>query len=315
MEYKSHIVQRDHQRAGEIGRVTWLGFWVNLVLSAFKILAGYLGNSRAVVADGVHSLSDLITDIAVLVGVRFWMAPPDNVHRYGYKRLESLISLLIGIVLGLAGIGIAYDAVSRIGKQGDERVGSLLALFAAFSSVIIKEALYRWTIKKARELKSDAVEANAWDHRSDALSSIPIVATVAIAMWFPSLAIVDLLGAVLVAGFILYAAGKICISATHVLVDGGTEPEVYAKIAAFCLRTDGVKGVHDLRARFVGQGLQLDLHVSVDAGLTIREGNHIAHALEDSLYSADAAECIGVEIFDVLIHIDPWHPDEPESIR
>lgn len=315
MDYKRMMAERDHARAGEIRRVTWVGFWVNLVLSAIKIGAGFLGNSRAVVADGVHSLSDLVTDVAVLVGVRFWMAPPDAQHPHGYKRLESLISFVIGVVLGVAGVGIAYDAISRIGHQGDEQVGSLLALFAALLSVVSKEILYRWTIRKGRELKSDAVEANAWDHRSDAISSLPIVVAVAVAMWFPALAVVDLLGALLVSGFILHAAWKICIPAVHVLVDGGTDENICAKITEQARRVEGVKGVHKLRTRFLGQGLQVDMHVAVDPDMTVRESHTIAHAVENVLYTPEATAYLGVEIFDVLVHIDPWTPgfsDKPE---
>ena len=315
MDVKYSIAERDRRRGKEILKVTWIGFWINLFLGGFKITAGLMGNSRAVVADGVHSLSDLITDIAVLVGVRFWMAPPDNAHPYGYKRLESLISLFIGAILAVAGIGIAWDAMGRIGEQEGERVGSYLALFAALSSIISKEILYRWTLVKAKELKSAAVEANAWDHRSDAISSIPIVVAVGVSMWFPSLAVVDLLGAILVAGFILYAAWKICVEAAHVLVDGGTDAEVLDKIAEYSGRTLGVKGVHDLRTRYVGQGLQVDMHVCIDATLTVGEGNAIAHALEDSLYTAEAATFIGVEIFDVLVHIDPWYPQSDGDVR
>lgn len=315
MDFKNRMAERDRERMHGIFRVTWVGFWVNLFLTAFKISAGFMGNSRAVVADGVHSLSDLLTDLAVLVGVRFWMAPPDNEHPYGYKRLESLISFIIGGSLGLAAIGIVWDAVSRIGEQGDERVGSWVALTAALSSVVLKEILYRWTLKRGRELKSAAVEANAWDHRSDAIASIPTSIVVALAMWFPSLAVLDLLGAVLVAVFILHAAWKICVSATHVLVDGGVDAGVIAKISEFACRTPGVKDVHDLRTRYVGQGLQVDLHASIDAALTVGEGNIIAHALEDSLYTEEAENYIGLEIFDVVVHIDPWYPEEGKDIR
>jgi cation diffusion facilitator family transporter len=304
------MAERDRQRTHEILFVTWVGFWINLILSVVKIAAGILGNSRAVVADGVHSLSDLVTDIVLLVGVRFWMAPPDATHPYGHKRLESLVSFSIGILLGLVGIGIAWEAISRIGQQEGERVGSLLALSAVLATVIIKEILYRWTAKKGRELKSEALGANAWHHRSDALSSIPISVAVAVAMWFPAWAVVDLIGAIVVAGFILYAAWKICLSAARVLIDGGTDDKVQARIAEYAVRTPGVMSVHDLRTRFIGQGLQVDLHACVDANLTVGQGNAISHALEDALCSAEAAAYIEIEIFDVLVHIDPWRPPD-----
>ena len=313
MDRQSGMAERDRQRTHEILYVTWVGFWLNLILSVCKIVAGILGNSRAVVADGVHSLSDLVTDIVLLICVHFWMAPPDRSHPYGHRRLESLVSFGIGVVLGLVGIGIAWDAVSRIGQQEGERVGSLLALSAVLATIISKEILYRWTAKKGRELKSEALEANAWHHRSDALSSIPVSMAVAVAMWFPAWAVVDLVGAIVVAGFILYAAWKICLSASRVLIDGGSDNKVQTRIAEYAVRTPGVVSVHRLRTRFVGQGLQVDMHACVDAELTVGQGNAIAHALEDALCTAEAAGYIEIEIFDVLVHIDPWRPEEEEE--
>ncbi len=303
----------DQARAREISRVTWVGFWVNVFLSIFKIGAGFMGNSRAVVADGVHTLSDLITDIAVLVGVRFWVSPPDDGHPHGHKRLESLVALSIGVLLAAAGVGIAIDAAERMGSHSAEKAGSLLALLAALSSVVLKEILYRWTAEKARDLKSEAVRANAWDHRSDAVSSVPIALAVAISLWFPAFAIVDLVGALIVSVFILHAAWKICLPAVNTLLDKGADAAVRARIKETALSVPGVRGVHDLRTRFLGQELQIDLHVSVDGSLTVEEGNRIAHELEDALCSPETAERIGVEIHDALIHIDPWHPDTPEA--
>lgn len=314
MEYTQRMAERDNIRGKEISRVTWVGFWLNLFLGSFKILAGWLGNSRAVMADGVHTVSDLITDIAVLVGVRFWMAPPDQRHPYGHKRLEALVSFVIGAVLVIAGIGIAWDAVSQLGEDKTHKAGSFLALFAAAFSVVSKEILFRWTVKKAKAVKSAALEANAWHHRSDAFSSIPALAAVALSMVAPSLAFVDLVGALIVAAFILHASYKICSDATHVLVDGGGGADANAKLAEYILGLEGVRGVHDLRTRYLGQGLQLDVHVSVDAQLTVLEGNVIAHKVEDALYSPEASAFIGLEVVDAVIHIDPWLPQK-EAVR
>ena len=315
MDGLNRIAERDVLRGREISRIIWAGFWVNVVLTTFKISAGLLGNSRAVVADGIHSLSDLLTDVVVIIGVRYWVAPPDEHHHYGHKRLESLISLSIGLLLAAAGMGIVFDAVSRMGNQDEERVGSLLALFAAFSSVIVKEFLYRWTIKRGAGLMSDAIVAKAWDHRSDAISSLPIVVAVAIALWIPALAVVDLLGAILVAGFILHAAWGICMSAVRVLMDSGASEAIHFRIAEFCGRLEGVRNVHDLRTRYLGQGLHVDMHVDVDADLTVSAGNEIAHRVEDALYTAEASEYIGLEIISVLVHIDPWRPDGAGAVR
>ena len=315
MDGMNGIFERDAWRGREIRRVTMVGLRINVLLTIFKIAAGIIGNSRAVVADGIHSLSDLVSDVVVVVAVRFWVAPPDEQHQYGHKRLESLIALSIGVLLGAVGVGIVVDAVERMGNQGNEPIGGVLALSAALSSVMVKEVLYRWTLRKGVELKSDAVEAKAWDHRSDAISSIPIVVAVAVAMWFPSLAVVDLLGAILVAVFILYAAWKICVSSTKVLIDAGAGPETHERLTEYCRRIDGVKGVHDMRTRYLGQGLHVDMHVSVEAALTVGEGNIIAHKVEDSLYTDEATEYIGTEIVSALVHIDPWRTDQREAVR
>lgn len=314
MEYKKLMRARDSERGKEISRVTFVGLQVNLLLAIFKIGAGYSGNSRAVLADGFHTLSDLVTDLAVLVGVRFWMAPPDERHPYGYKRLESLTSFVIGLLLAAAGVGIAWDALARLGQESAAPVGGFLALFAALASVLAKEILFRWTRRKGREVKSEALEANAWHHRSDALSSLPVAVAVALSMLTPALAFVDLVGALVVAVFILHAAWKICAGAAHVLADGGCDAEVGVRILAFARGLEGVRDVHDLRARCVGQGLQVDMHVCVDPHLTVLEGNRIAHRVEDALYSPRAVEAIGLEVIDAVIHIDPWLP-EVEKVR
>jgi cation diffusion facilitator family transporter len=246
----------------------------------------------------------------VIIAARYWVAPPDELHNYGHKRLESLISLSIGVLLVAAGVGIVVDAVGRINSRHTERVGSLLALSAAFCSVVVKEILYRWTIRRSAELKSDALAAKAWDHRSDAMSSVPIVIAVAVAMWIPSLAVVDLLGAILVAAFIVYAAWSICLSAVRVLMDSGAGQDTQSRLLEYCRQVEGVKGVHALRTRYLGQGLYVDMHVGVDAELTVREGNVIAHRVEDALCTPEAAAYIGVEILNVLVHIDPSRPEE-----
>ncbi len=306
MNNKSGKREREHFRGREILRVTWVGFWVNALLSCVKILAGFLGNSRALVADGVHSLSDLATDVIILIGTPFWSAPPDADHAYGHGRLESLFSFIIGLLLAAAGLGIAYEAIIRIQSSPDSPAGSILALCVALFSVVSKEILYRWTRTKAQMLKSEAVEANAWNHRADALSSLPVAVAIALSMWFPALAVADLLGSILVSGFILYAAWGICKNAMNSLTDRGCEPALREAIIAYALDVEGVRAVHGLRTRYVGQGLLLDMHACVDGDISVAQADIIIHRLEDALYADKAAEALGVEIFDVVIHIDPY---------
>ncbi len=303
---KALIQQRNMERAKDILFVTYVGLAVNIVLSAVKIGFGILGNSAAVIADGVHSLSDLITDFAIIFGAKVWMSPADHNHHYGHQRLESFVSLTIGIVLALAGLGIAYDAATSIGKPRAEAVGSILVLVIMIASILSKELLYIWTKKKAQSLKSSAVEANAWDHRSDAISSIPVALAVGISLWRPEYAVVDLWGAIIVACFILYAAWKICVPAIQTLLDMGADEATHARIQNFVLSLPDVKGVHRLRSRFLGQALSIDMHVQVDGSMSLNQANIIAHAVEDALYTDEATAQIETEICDAIIHIDPY---------
>ena len=310
MTEKEKIYERNKTRVRQVLFVTWVGLWVNVVVCTAKVTAGFLGNSYAVIADGVHSLSDLITDLAIIVGAKVWVAPADDDHQYGHQRLESLISLLIGVVLGAAGIGIAYDAFTRMGQPRLEQVGSMLALGVMIFSTISKEVLYRWTKRKGQELKSSAVEANAWDHRSDAISSLPVALAVIISLWFPEFAVVDLWGTLIVAGFIVYAAWQICLPAVQTLLDKSADAATHEKLIEYVSALPGVLGVHCVRSRYLGQALGLDMHVQVDAQLSVGQGNEIAHKVEESLYSEEAAAFLGIEICDALVHIDPWLPDD-----
>ena len=303
---KEQINMRNQGRTKEILQVTWVGLWVNVALSISKISMGFFANSAAVVADGVHSLSDLITDFAIIFGAKVWASPADENHHYGHQRLESFVSLIIGVVLGFAGLGIAYDALLSLGKPRLESVGSILTLVILVCGIIGKEILFRWTRQKAIKLKSSAVEANAWDHRSDAISSIPVALAVGISMWKPEFAALDLVGAIVVGGFILYAAWNICVPAVNTLLDKGADQQTHEKILYFVQGLPEVKGAHRLRSRFLGQALSIDLHVQVDGKMSIEEANKVAHAVEDAFYGEDATASIGFEICDALIHIDPW---------
>ena len=293
----------------KVSLVALTGLTVNLCLSAFKITAGSMGNSRAVVADGIHSLTDIITDLVVLVGVRFWSVPPNKSHPYGYKRLESLISLCIGSLMAFVGAAIAYDAITHLREPSQEHVGSLLALSAALVSIVSKEALYRWTIHKARLLKSTALKAAAWHHRSDALSSIPAALAVSLALWFPVLAFVDLIGALVIAAFIIFSAWRICKPAINVLLDKGANPELHARIIVFAEQMPGVETVPVLRSRYLGEELCLEVHICVDSNISILEAHLIASQLQMAFYAPETTNMLGVEIIDAIIYVGPCAPD------
>ncbi|MFC1474857.1 cation diffusion facilitator family transporter [bacterium] len=282
----------------EIRRVTWIGLVVNVVLSAFKMAAGYYGRSRAVMADGVHSLSDTATDAALLIGVKYWTAPPDSDHPHGHRRIETIITMFIGVLLAIVGLGIGWDAIVTVHEKHSRPPGAI-ALVAALVSIVVKEIIYRWTVAVGRRVKSSALEANAWHHRSDGLSSIPAAVAVGGAYIFPQLYFLDHVGAIIVTLFILRAAWKIALPAADELADAGATPEEMEQITRICRETEGVESCHKIRTRRLGPGLQVDLHIQVDPGLSVQEGHDISENVKKHLMDN------GPDIIDVVAHLEP----------
>jgi cation diffusion facilitator family transporter len=285
-------------QAPEIRRVTLWGLAVNLALSAIKFSFGVFGASQALIADAVHSLTDSVTDIAVLIGVRFWTAPPDESHPHGHGRIETLITFCIGIFLGAVGVGLGCRAVAALHNQQTTSPG-WVALVAACVSIAGKEWLYQWNVRVGRRIKSSALLANAWHHRSDALSSVPVAVAVLGGRIWPAWGFLDLVATVIVSVLILYAAWEISEPAFRQLVDAGASQKERDNIVAIALHTEGVISIHALRTRYVGPGLQVDLHVMVDDNLSVRQGHNIAGAVKHRLIEG------GPNIVDVLVHVEP----------
>ncbi len=207
-------------REAYVRKVTWVGLLINIALVCIKFAAGYLGRSQALTADAIHSLTDTATDFAVIAGSHFWSRPPDESHPYGHRRLETLVTVFIGFMLAAAGLGIGWDAVSALHDKHAAPPG-WIALLAAMVSIVTKEALYRWTAMAGEKIKSPALAANAWHHRTDAISSIPVLIAVGGALIFPSWSFLDLVGAVVVSIFVLHAALKIIWPGISELIDAG----------------------------------------------------------------------------------------------
>lgn len=277
-----------------------VGLVVNIAIGTFKIVAGIVGNSYAVLADGFHSLSDLVTDIALLIGVQFWTAGPDENHPYGHARIEYLVSLVVSLVLIITAFGIVWGSISNF-MTGETSLTGRIAVIAVLASIVVKELLYQWTKKQGRKYNSSALFANAWHHRSDALSSIPAVIAAGLSLVNPDLKIVDLLGAIVVAVFIVWAARGIARPAISALIDSSAGRKTRALIYDSACRIEGVKDVHALRTRFLGQGVDVNMHVMVDGNISVEKGHKIAHNVEDSLRK------LGPEISSVTIHVEPWY--------
>jgi cation diffusion facilitator family transporter len=288
----------DASREKIVRKVTWVGLFVNLFLAGFKFIAGIFGRSQALVADAIHSLTDLTTDIAVIAGSHYWSLPPDDDHPYGHKRLETLVTVFIGIVLVAAGIGIGWKAISTL-QQKDAAPPGWIAVLAALTSIICKEAIYRWTAATGKRVKSPALAANAWHHRTDAISSVPVLIAVGGAKAFPSWSFLDHLGAAVVSVFILHASIKIIWPAVSELIDAGAPSETRKKIRAMALKNEGVLQVHDIRTRYISSSIQVDLHIVVAGSITVRAG----HVIADDVRNHIIAEM--PEVLDVIVHVDP----------
>lgn len=279
-------------------QVGWVGLVCNLILALAKAVAGIVGHSQAVLADAFHSLTDSVTDIAVILGVRYWSAPADENHPHGHGRIETLVTVIIGLTVGAVAVGIGVDAIRGL-QEGSGTTPSGIALGVALVSIVVKEILYRWTARVGREVRSPALEANAWHHRSDAISSIPAALAVGFAMIHPEWVVVDQVGAIVVGLLILQAAWRILRPAVDQLIDAGAPAADRRRIEELALEVDGVEAAHAVRTRYVGSDLAVDLHVEVDGGLSVAEGHEIAKAVRQKLVDQ------GPAVADAIVQVEP----------
>ena len=278
--------------------VTLVGALVNAFLILFKFLAGIFGQSQALIADAVHSISDLFTDFVVLLGLRMGRKAPDEKHHFGHARIETLASAIVGLALIATALCLGIKAIWNI-YHHTEYHPTWLALVGAGVSIALKEALYHYTIHIGWRIKSSAIVANAWHQRSDALSSVAVLLGVAGARIKPSWHILDSFAALLVSFFIVKVGLEILRNTFREFTDTAPQPETLNKITD-CIRTvEGVIDMHDLRVRTLGGLYQMETHIVVNGQLTIAEGHRIAKAVEI---------CLAEEISDVdrvIVHVDP----------
>ncbi|MEE8429930.1 MAG: cation diffusion facilitator family transporter [Candidatus Desulfatibia sp.] len=287
------------QHVNQVRRISWIGLAVNLFLATLKFVVGFVGNSQAVIADAVHSLSDMGTDLAVIFGVKYWSVPADEDHPYGHWRIETIVTAVIGISLVMVAMGIGYNSLATMRDMHLKQPG-WIALVGVVVSIVLKEWLYHWTFAVGRRTKSSAVIANAWHHRSDALSSIPALIAVTAAAIHPSLAFLDYVGALVVSLIILKVSWKILSPALSELTDRGAPHKDREKIKSIAMDVNGVKHVHAIRTRKVGTGLFVDLHVLVDGETPVRKGHQISRLVKYKLIEQ------GPEILDVVVHLEPY---------
>ena len=291
------------RRERSIYRVTILGSIVNLLLLVFKFAAGILGHSAAMVADAVHSLSDFVTDIIVLLFVRISNKPQDESHDYGHGKYETLATALIGVILFFVGLGILWNGGMSIWHviQGQplEAPGSM-ALVAALVSIVAKELLYQYTVLVGKRVDSQAVVANAWHHRSDALSSIGTASGIGGAILLgDDWRVLDPIAAVVVSLFILKMAYKLVVPSFEELMDRSLSEEIEADIRKVLLEFPEASQPHNLRTRRIGNNCSVDVHIRMDGNLTLAHSHEITRAMEQRL-----RELLGQGTF-INIHVEP----------
>jgi len=283
---------------GIVRRVTGVGAAVNLALAAVKLAIGWAARSQALLADGVHSLSDLVTDAALLVGVRFWSAEPDARHPYGHGRIETTVSLSIATALVAVSVGIVWRAWITMNTVQVDPPG-WAALAAAVVSIVAKEALYRWTLAAGKKSRCRALTANAWHHRSDALSSIPVAVAVIGSRVLPGFAYLDNIAAVMVAILLLRAAWSIARPCVSEFMEAQCDADLDGVLTSIRQQYPAIREIHKVRCRRVGGAMYVDLHMLVDATMSVGDSHELAENVKRAMMTGEPA------VQDVTVHTEP----------
>ena len=291
------------ERNKEIYKVTLLGGAVNVVLLVFKFVAGIAGHSAAMVADAVHSLSDFVTDVIVLIFVHISGKPKDKSHDYGHGKFETLATTVVSMSLLVVAAGILYSGVMKIvawANGAQLEAPGMLALWAALLSIVLKEAIFRYSMVKARQLNSQAVEANAWHHRSDAMSSVGTAIGIGGAIFLGERwTVLDPVASVIVGLFIVKVSLNLLRVGIGDLMEQSLPDEVEAEILRLAASVPGVSDPHELRTRRIGNHYAIELHILVDGDLPLREAHEKASQVEELLRSHYGEET------HIAVHVEP----------
>jgi len=288
-----------------VRRVTWIGAAANVLLAAAKMLVGWISHSQALLADGVHSLSDLVTDAAVLVGSQYWNAEPDAEHPYGHGRIETFVSIGIGGALIAASTGIMVRALGTM-TQNHLTPPRWGALAVALVSIITKEWLFRWTAAAGGRVHCRALVANAWHHRSDALSSIPVAVAVLGGYLFPRVVYLDHIAAVIVGVLLMRAAWRIARPGISELMEARCDTDI-SEVLTNAQRTHPeIRETHKVRGRHVGGACFVDLHMLVDSAMSVKDSHDLAESLKHTIMEHEPS------IADVTVHVEPAQADSEQ---
>lgn len=295
-----------NERFDRADRIIKIGFWINAVLMVFKMGAGYWGHSDAVFADGIESACDFVAIFSTMVALKLGRKPFDEKHPYGHGRAESLSALLVSLVIFVTGGWILSNSIHSIIDR-DFQTPSMIAVAAAFLTIIIKEWLYRFTQKTGAQLASPSLLAIAKDHRKDAITSISTLVGVVGA--FFGFGIMDPLAAGLTSLFILHIGYQTFRDAAHDLMDGSVPPDFINEVTRLAESVERVEHVHDIRGRRSGQYMIIDLKLEMDPSMTVKESHDIASKVKRLIF--DGFPNVG----DVMIHINPHEEAHEDLIR
>lgn len=301
----SQSIESDRLKA----KVSIVAAWTNLALSVLKIGFGILGQSAALIADGVHSLSDLASDLLVITAIKLGAREADFDHPYGHRRYETIATVALGVGLMIVAGGIAYDALERVRQPERLLMPEFEAMAIAALSVLTNEWLYQYTKRIAKQTRSKLLLANAWHHRSDAVSSIVVIIGVA-GVWV-GYEFADAIAAAIVALMIAKIGLSLVIQSVKELVDTSLPESLIREIRRVIKTTPGVRGIHLLRTRQMGEDAYIDAHIVVDARISVSEGHMIGDAVRQNLKTEFD------DVVDVLVHVDPEDDefiDEPVDV-
>jgi len=285
-------------RYEETRRVTLTGIIVNVLLSVAQLVGGVVAHSQALIADGFHTLSDLASDFVVLFAAKLASKDADEDHPYGHERIETVATVILGMALAGVAVGIGMNAIERLTQPERLLQPTLLALVFALFAIVAKEGLYQYTSYVAEKIDSNLLRANAWHHRSDAMSSLMVAVGVGASVFF-QLPWLDAIAAILVAVMIFYMGARLILDSTMELVDTSVELDKVAKIKEFISDLEGVENLHMLRTRKMGHKVIADVHIQVNSFLSVSEGHFIAENVMQKTRKAFP------EMTDITVHIDP----------
>lgn len=280
-------------------KVSFVSIVANVLLSAFKMLAGILAHSGAMISDAVHSASDVISTIVVIIGIRLSGKASDKEHPYGHERMECVAAVILATILAFTGLGIGYTAIVKIlsGQYGNLKVPGVLALVAAIVSIAVKESMYWYTRINAKKIDSSALMADAWHHRSDALSSVgALIGIVGARLGYP---VCDAIASLCICFFIEKAAYEIFRDAVNKMVDKACDDAVETDLKNCALAQEGVLGVDLLRTRVFGNRIYVDIEIRADANASLRDAHKIAEHVHDSIEQSFAS------VKHIMVHVNP----------